>query len=182
MSAPLEIIVPGLENSQWNEVEALGAAVWLWTHSRSHRNFPLHTLPTLLLPAIKCRQFALAYEDGKPVFYLSWAFFSEQAETRYLTQSPLAMPESDWNCGERLWLLDWVAPFGHTLAMHRWVRTQLFVDRCIRYLHHRGNERGLRVKHQRGLGMLLEEATVWERAHPIRQPATATRHPGAIPE
>lgn len=57
---PLDIIAPGLIEESWTEAEVFGSAVWLWMHSSSHRERPLHTLSAVLLPAIKQRQFILA--------------------------------------------------------------------------------------------------------------------------
>ena len=78
-TVPLSIIAPGLIDQTWNEAEVLGSVAWLWMHSASHRNFPLHTLPALLLPAIKNRQFILASESGRAVFYLRAPRRSRQA-------------------------------------------------------------------------------------------------------
>ncbi len=68
------------------ERKILGAAVWLWMHSPLHRDAPLHTLPDLLLPVIKHRQYVVATEQGRPVFFISQAWLSPEAEARYLTQ------------------------------------------------------------------------------------------------
>lgn len=167
---PLSILAPGLIEQPWNEAEVLGSAVWLWMHSAAHRGFPLHTLPVLLLPAIKNRQFILASQAGRPVFYLSWANFDPAAEQRYLANSPLLMPEHDWNCGDRLWFLDWVAPFGHTRIVSPVVKRQLFASRWWRALDHRGEERGLSVNAFRGSAVLREEAAEWFAAHPVAFP------------
>ncbi|MDP2065517.1 MAG: toxin-activating lysine-acyltransferase [Burkholderiaceae bacterium] len=167
---PLSIVAPGLIEQPWSEAEVLGSVVWLWMHSASHRDFPLHTLPVLLLPAIKRRQFVLASEAGQPVFYLSWASFHPEAEQRYLANSPLLMPEHDWNCGDRLWLLDWVAPFGHTRAMSRIVTRQLFANRWWRALDHRGDARGLSIRTFQGTAVLRDEAREWFAAHPVAYP------------
>ena len=169
-TVPLSIIAPGLIDQTWNEAEVLGSVVWLWMHSASHRNFPLHTLPALLLPAIKNRQFILASESGRAVFYLSWANLTIDAEKRYLANSPLLMPEADWNCGDRMWVLDWVAPFGHTAAVNRLVRRQLFANRFGRMLYHRGNERGIEVRTFQGVAVLKEEAKEWFKSHPVAYP------------
>lgn len=177
-ASSIVIVAPGLIEQTWNEAEVLGSAAWLWMHSAAHRDFPLHTLPTLLLPAIKHRQFVLASQAGKPVFYLSWANFSLQAEQRYLGNNPLLMPEADWNCGDRLWLLDWIAPFGHTKTMSRMIRQQLFANRCMRALYHRGNERGLRIKTFQGAAVPPAQAREWFKAHPVVHPvAHPTSHP-----
>ncbi|MGN6232010.1 MAG: toxin-activating lysine-acyltransferase [Trinickia sp.] len=162
----LDIIAPRLLRTACNEAEALGSAVWLWLHSSSHRDAPLKVLPTLLLPAIKRGQFILATEAGKPVSYLSWASFSEEAEARYVGNSPEHMLDADWSSGARLWLLDWVAPFGHTRAM-RHVTARLFADCSFRSLYHRGDERGLRVMEFRGIAVMKEEAQAWFFDHPI---------------
>lgn len=90
----VDIITPLLMNQDWNEAEVLGSAVWLWMHSASHRNFSMQSLSSLLLPAIKHRQFMLAYEAGRPVFYLSWANLSAAAEQRYISQPAVRMPDA----------------------------------------------------------------------------------------
>lgn len=163
----VDIIAPHLMSQDWNEAEVLGSAVWLWMHSASHRNYPLHTLSATLLPAIKHRQFMLAYEAGRPVFYLSWANLSLAAEQRYISQPAVLMPDSDWQSGERLWILDWVAPFGHTHKMKRIVQQQLFANRCGRFLYHRGNERGLKVKTFHGSAIFPDESSQWFVFHPL---------------
>lgn len=162
-----EITAPGLLEQSWNEAATLGSAIWLWMHSEQHRNAPLHTLPVLLLPAIKRRQFILVAEAGQPVFFLSWANLSAEAEQRYLRNSPLLMPEQDWDSGGRMWILDWIAPFGHTRAMSRLLERHLFANRLARALYHRGEEKGLRIKTFRGIATPPEEARWWFRHNPV---------------
>lgn len=146
----LQILAPGLLQQHWSEAEALGSAAWLWLHSAFHRDAPVHALGPMVLNAIKHRQFILAIEAGRPIFYLSWACFDEAAEARYLSRHPVFMPDADWHCGERLWILDWIAPFGHTRQMSRLLKHELWADRYAHYLYHRGDERGLRIKTFRG--------------------------------
>lgn len=172
-STPLAIVAPGLMEQTWNEAEVLGSAVWLWMHSASHRDLPLHTLNALLLPALKQRQFIFASEAGRPVFYLSWANLSAEAEQRYLQHHPVQMPEQDWNSGDRMWILDWVAPFGHTRAMTRVLQQKLFARRWMRTLYHRGDQRGLKIKTFQGNAVLPEEARLWFEAHPPCRPSGA---------
>ncbi|SEL90312.1 cytolysin-activating lysine-acyltransferase [Roseateles sp. YR242] len=172
----LDVMAPGLLDAPCHEAEVLGSAVWMWMHSDSHRNMPLHALQTLLLPAIKHRQFVLASEQGKPVFFLTWAMLTQEAERRYLAHSPLAMPEADWVGGDRMWILDWVAPFGHT-QQARHLTTQLFATRCFRSLHHRGNSRGLRVKDFHGIGVMTEEARAWSQLNPPLLPEMVSSAP-----
>lgn len=166
-SAKLDIVAPGLIDEAWNEAAVMGAAVWLWMHSPSHRDMPLSGLSALLLPAITNRQFILASQNGRPVAYLSWANLSEAAEQRYLGRHPLLMPAEDWNSGERMWILDWVAPFGHTGPLFHLLKSRLFANRCMRTLYHRGDEHGMKIKQLRGRALLPIEANLWFETHPV---------------
>lgn len=166
---------PLLLGSVFNEAEVFGAAVWLWMQSASHRDAPLHTLKALLLPAIKTRQFVLVEEAGKPVFYLSWANMSVEAERRYMSSPPVCMPEADWNSGDRMWILDWVAPFGHTKTMKRLLSQHLFANLSMRSLYHRGSGKGLRVMTFHGMAVMPQEKALWERLHAVKHVPSASR-------
>lgn len=109
----LTVHCPQLEDVALSEAEVLGASVWLWMHSLNHRDAPLHVLPVVLLPIIKRQQYVLIEEKGRPIFFLSWAWMSEEAERRYLTQETVVLPEEDWCNGDRMWFRDFIAPFGH---------------------------------------------------------------------
>ena len=150
-----------------SEVEALGASVWLWMQSDRHKGAPLETLPTTLLPVIKEQQYVLAFKDSKPVFFMSWAWFDEEAEYCYLTQHHLMLREADWRSGKRMWVTDWVAPFGDTRQMAQLVLAQLFPDHCFRALWHHGNTRGLCVKRFQGGNVSRLEMAAWRMNHPL---------------
>jgi cytolysin-activating lysine-acyltransferase len=125
-----------------NEAEALGASVWLWMHSFNHRDAPLHVLPAVLLPVIKRQQYVLVEKEGRPVFFLSWAWMSEEAERRYLNEAAITLPEEDWCNGDRLWFRDFIAPFGHARDMFRLLREEIFPHHMARSLWHRGRVDG----------------------------------------
>jgi cytolysin-activating lysine-acyltransferase len=163
-----DVIAPYVlgDEFKFNEAEVLGSAVWLWMHSDMHREVPLHMLSALLLPAIKNRQFVLASENAKPVFYLSWANLSKEAEMRYLNNPPECMPTEDWASGERTWFLDWVAPFSHSQRLRSLLARQLFPGWCARSLYHRGDETGLRVVTFHGAAVSPEKARVWFENNP----------------
>jgi cytolysin-activating lysine-acyltransferase len=80
----------------------------------------------VLLPIIKRQQYVLIEEKGRPIFFLSWAWMSEEAERRYLTQETVVLPEEDWCNGDRMWFRDFIAPFGHAEALFRLVREEIF--------------------------------------------------------
>jgi ACP:hemolysin acyltransferase (hemolysin-activating protein) len=166
----LDIKAPLLLGGEQNEAEVLGATVWLWMHSPMHRDAPLHTLPTLLLPIIKRQQYVLVVENERPVFFLSWAWLNEEAEARFLTRPSIEMKEEDWDSGDRIWFCDWIAPFGHTRAMQTLIRHDLFAEHCWRALYHRGAERGKRVAMFHGKHVTREAAQRWQLNHPLAAP------------
>ncbi|MCK4743159.1 MAG: toxin-activating lysine-acyltransferase [Sulfuriflexus sp.] len=162
-----ELLSPSILGGEFNESEVLGSAVWLWMQSDTHKEIGLKDLPFLLLPAIKLGQFVLAIENGKPVFFLTWAEMNEEAEARYLGNPPEMMSLNDWKSGERIWFLDWVAPFGHTRKMYGLMTQKLFSDTYARSLYHRGYEKGLRVQNFHGNNYSATQARHWFNAHPV---------------
>ncbi|WJV55545.1 toxin-activating lysine-acyltransferase [Pectobacteriaceae bacterium CE90] len=162
-----DVHAPLLIGGESSEAEILGSAVWLWMHSPLHRDAPLHTLSTLLLPIIKRQQYAIVCEDNQPIFFLSWAWLDEAAEHRYLTQPSILMPESDWTSGNRMWIVDWIAPFGHSLSIRRLVSRTLLPEYCFRSLDHQGSRRGKRVFIHHGHQITREVCDTWVAEHPL---------------
>lgn len=171
MTPPLHIVAPGISGEACNEAEMLGSLCWLLLHSNFHRDMPLYGLGSMLLPAIARQQFLLLLEAGRPVAYLTWAHFDADAETRFLSQHPVHMPAADWQSGDRLWLLDFVAPFGHSARLGRLLRDRVFPGQCLRYLDHRGDSRGLRIRSHHGTAVSPEAARQWFALHPVRRPS-----------
>ena len=161
-----QVMAPVLLGEACNQPEALGVATWLWMQSPMHRKAPVYALSRLLLPIIVNGQFVLLSQQDKPVCFLSWARFSREAEHGYLCNPPIAMPEGDWNSGTRVWLLDWIAPFGHCAKAGSMLRRRLFAGVVARALHHRGSEKGLCIKHFIGGGLLPEEGRAWLALNP----------------
>lgn len=153
----LQFIAPQYIQQAWTEAEVLGSTVWLWMNSSNHNELPLHALSAALVPAIKRRQFILVSEGGQPVFFVSWALLSYEAEQRYLETHQLLMRGEDWQSGDRMWFIDWVAPFGHTQEIFEILRRGFFRDVFARSLYHRSSERGRRVQYFFGQSVLLSQ-------------------------
>ena len=162
-----DLIAPALTGNPYSEAEALGSAVWLWMHAKQHKEIPLHALPTLLMPALKTGQFVIVSRQGKPVLHMSWARLSEEAEKRYIRNPSYTMPEQDWTSGENLWILDWVAPFGHTRELASLFRRRVFAGQLASALYHRGHERGMRILQWQGIAVMREEKAYWDATYPV---------------
>lgn len=166
----LLITTPALGHPPRSETEAFGAITWLWMHSPDHRTLPLQALQQLLLPAIQTGQYLLLHEctaaGHQPVAYMSWAQLNAEAESRYLDHPLRGLQPGDWRSGDRMWVIDWITPFGHSHALRGSI-LRLLPQVCFRFLYHRGNERGLRIKTYRGPAITAEQARQWWLARPM---------------
>jgi cytolysin-activating lysine-acyltransferase len=166
----LIITAPALQATQRSEAEIFGSVVWLWLHSKTHQQMPLHLLSGVLLPVLKARQFILASAlDGpqeRPVAFMAWANLSAEAESRYLHNANVALRPEDWQSGDRMWITDWFTPFGHA-SEFRQVVGQLLDQSCLRSLYHRGHERGMRVLSFRGNRVSKEQERQWWQERPM---------------
>lgn len=90
--------------------DVLGKLAWLWMNSPLHRDWQMDLLSRFALPPVELGQYLLLERDGMPVAYCSWAHLSSQAEAAYMLNAA-NIPLADWNGGDHLWFVDWVAPF-----------------------------------------------------------------------
>lgn len=166
----LIMTAPALAPSERSEAEVFGSAVWLWMNSKSQSDMPLSALSLWLLPALKAKQFLLAYEVhgdlNKPVAYMAWAQLSDEAESRYVNNAASGIRPEDWCSGDRIWITDFFTPYGHAKPFADAI-TATLPDFCFRSLYHRGAERGLRVLHFRGNHISLEQSKQWWKDRPI---------------
>lgn len=132
------------ENTNNESIEILGQITWLWINSPLQKDWPTHLLGTNAIPAIAHRQFLLLKQNGLPVAYCSWAFLDSSAEKRYLADAH-SLTLADWASGERMWLVDWVAPFGHSFALYRQMRAR-FPDAIARAIRVDAEKKTARVQ------------------------------------
>ncbi len=107
-----------------NRSKLLGEILSLMIVSPTHKNYRMAHFPSIVLPPVECNQFKI-YRNAEqlPVGFTSWAFLSEEAERRLLDKT-LLMRDEDWNSGEKLYFMEFIAPFGHTKQMVRDLREQ----------------------------------------------------------
>jgi cytolysin-activating lysine-acyltransferase len=115
----------------------LGHVVWLMMNMPQYRHVFLTDLEWMVLPPIMLGQYRLFRAENRVVAFAAWAYLSEAVEARLQTANPRLAP-SEWKSGDRLWLVDLHAPFGHqelalkelretalkdrTFKMHRWTQ------------------------------------------------------------
>jgi len=136
-----------LEVDQSERFSVLGKIASLWMNSPLHRPWTVNLLARFTLPAIEANQYILIQRDGQPVAYCSWAFLTKRAEFKYITDAS-HIRAADWTGGDRLWFVDWVAPFSKVDSIH--MKNEL-IDKFPYSL-----ARAIRVKKQKKYARVLE--------------------------
>ncbi len=164
----INIVCPRLfPDNAWSESEALGSMVWLWHFDKDRSDATLTEIMGFLMPPIKSKQFVTFYETGKPIGYITWANFSSPVESLYV-QSHFNILENTkyWNCGDRTWIIDYFAPFGHHKKIFNLTRN-LFPHAVMRTLSHFGTEGKNKVMLYRGVSVSYSEMRHWDKTHPL---------------
>jgi cytolysin-activating lysine-acyltransferase len=105
-------------------IEAIGKIVWLMGQSKVHQAHDISDLHRVVLPPVALQQYRIWEADDYPVGYMSYALFNEEAETAFIHNLRFMEPE-DWRSGEKLWLVDFIAPFGNVREIVREGRSHL---------------------------------------------------------
>ena len=100
----------------------LGEMTWLLTQSPLHRGFSIGDLEWLVMPALIHQQFYIFRDGDKPVGLALWAKCGPDAEKKL--QGGMVEPENrlaleEWISGDRIWLVDLIAPFANSENRHR---------------------------------------------------------------
>ena len=100
----------------------LGEMTWLLTQSPLHRAMAIGDLEWLIMPALAHRQFYIFRDADKPVGLALWAKCDPRAEAKL--EAGMIEPENrltldEWQSGERIWLVDLIAPFADQANRHR---------------------------------------------------------------
>ncbi len=127
--------------------EPLGKIAWLWMNSPLHERWPVDLQRHFILPPVVLGQYELLERNGMPVAYASWAWVSREVELAYIGD-PSHLPLDAWHGGDRLWFIDWVAPFGKRDSMA--LRSRL----ALRF--HDQVARAIRVKTDRKTARVME--------------------------
>lgn len=117
---------------------AVGEIAWLLSQSPTHRHsLFLADIEWLVMPPLTLSQYRLFYADGKPVGVAFWAFVSEEVEQRLAGGGRLGA--SEWRSGDRVWLVEVVAPFGGQDRMLADLQKTALADRKFRYMRTASN-------------------------------------------
>jgi cytolysin-activating lysine-acyltransferase len=111
----------------------LGEVVWLLTQSPRHKQaFFLADLEWLAMPPILLQQFCMFYAKERPIGVILWAYVNDEVAERLAAGNARLRPQ-DWKCGDTLWVVDVIAPFGGTDEMLKDLKAKVFPERELRY-------------------------------------------------
>ena len=110
-----------------------GEIAWLMMRSPVHRHLFLADLEWLVAPPLTLKQFRLFRRDRVPVAFVSWALLTGEAEQRVVNGGWRLQP-GDWNAGDRLWVVDVVAPYGGLDAITDDLCKRVFPDRTFKVI------------------------------------------------
>ena len=126
-----------------------GKLVWLYTVSPLHAGWPIFSLRQWVLPPIRLGTFRIYHKGERPVGFVSWAMFNEETEQKFV-RNPTGLKPSDWNSGERIWLIDCVAPFGDFKGICRDLKHEIFPNEIGRFLRYKRGTDTMRVMYCHG--------------------------------
>ena len=121
----------------------LGPVVWLYMHAPSHKHLFLTDVEWMIIPPMALNQYKLYMKEEAPLAYASWALVDEETEKRLLS-GRIRLAPKDWKSGDRLWLIDLVAPFGGGKDVLKDIRDNVFPSRPIKQLVPDANGKGVR--------------------------------------
>ena len=92
---------------------AVGELTWLYTQSVKHQAMSIRELGWLVLTPVLHRQFHFFREGARPIGAAIWAMVDDQVEAAILSGkfSLDGLGERAWHSGNRLWLIELLAPF-----------------------------------------------------------------------
>ena len=158
----------GAQSVVLNEAQTLGTVAWLLVHSELHKKLEMGQLATMYLPAIKSGQYLLGIENDTAVFYAAWAKMDLEQERLFLTHGPLSVTPQTWQSGDRVWVMDWVAPFGHSRQVSEHLRQRLWPQGLGRALYLPPNrEREMRLMELHGADISPATARQYFESRPL---------------
>jgi cytolysin-activating lysine-acyltransferase len=93
-------------------------------------------------------------DDGDLVGHVIWAMLAEDVERRVLEEERFDLHESEWNEGTRLWIVDFLMPYGNLKYAFRELRDNV--------LCHVESARYMRIKKGKFVAIEIERNS-WEK-------------------
>jgi len=113
--------------------EVLGEIVWLLSQSPLHKQFFISDLEWFVMTPALLQQFRIFYATDRPIGVVLWASVSDEVAER-LAQGTTKLRPQDWKSGDKLWVVEVIAPFGGAEEMVKDLKEKVFPERPIHFL------------------------------------------------
>ncbi len=127
-----------------SKLPVVGHVCWLYSQTKTHKYFNFADIEPRILPPLllkQCKLYIQGNMGSLPMGFVSWARLSEEAEQKYIHTQKLR--PADWNSGDRVWVIDMLAPFGNQETIFKELYHSLLKDEEIHLLFPDG-EKGMK--------------------------------------
>ncbi|WP_139163223.1 toxin-activating lysine-acyltransferase [Epibacterium ulvae] len=93
--------------------KALGQITWLMTVSKDHRDKPTSWIETQICAPLMFRQVRVFVKDKRPLAALTWAYASDDLQSRLRTAGHI-MSLQDWRCGSEVSIVECISALGNS--------------------------------------------------------------------
>ena len=88
--------------------QLLGEITALCMNSPLHCKYQINDITNNFLPPLDLDQFRIYKKGDMPIALITWAYLDESTEEKYQNQQ-YDLKLNDWNKGDRLWFIDFIA-------------------------------------------------------------------------
>ncbi|NIA72063.1 toxin-activating lysine-acyltransferase [Pelagibius litoralis] len=110
--------------------QVFGQVISTMMQSPQHRHLLLSDLEWRVIPPLRLQQYRLVQRNGTAAGFVSWALVSEEVEQQ-LQQPDFRLRPQDWKSGDRVWIIDVIAPPLQAHALADKVKMKLFADHDV---------------------------------------------------
>jgi cytolysin-activating lysine-acyltransferase len=116
-------------------MQKIGMATWLALRCENYRQFQIDSIQEWLEVPIELDQIKFFYDYfGSPVGFVVWAYLAPEVAYRLVNDSNFEMHISEWNEGNELWIIDFVAPFSHAYEIARGMQKKFINENKVEYI------------------------------------------------
>ncbi|MGC7837690.1 toxin-activating lysine-acyltransferase [Pseudomonas wayambapalatensis] len=106
-----------------SRAEAVGYVCMIMSNCSRSASFQIRTLGFWISPAIEHQQLFILFDSSSnPKGYILWACLAPDTEQRLLTDPNFLLHPSEWNEGDRPWVIDFCFPNGAVLEASLLIR------------------------------------------------------------
>lgn len=115
------------------KIPLLGPVSWLMMNDPASRLSFLADLEWRVMPPLILDQAKLYMNGETPTAFATWAYLSDSVVERY-ARAPFRLAPGDWKSGERIFLIDVIAPYGGAADIIADLKSITFAGRTVHQL------------------------------------------------